>query len=72
VDRGQRDGVLVVGEDIAHLKTECAAREGREGFPHQVLDWKCHFNPPRVSTGSHHHRGRLAGPSRTSTNQIGP
>jgi hypothetical protein len=25
VDRGQRDGVLVVGEDIAHLKTECAA-----------------------------------------------
>jgi hypothetical protein len=46
VDRGQRDGVLVVGEDIAHLKTECAAREGREGFSHQVLDWKCHFNPP--------------------------
>ena len=30
------------------------------------------FNPPRVSTGSHHHRGRPAGPSRTSTNQIGP
>ena len=25
VDHGQRDGVLVVGEDIAHLKTECAA-----------------------------------------------
>ena len=25
VDRGQRDGALVVGEDIAHLKTECAA-----------------------------------------------
>src|SRR6478609_7703353 len=27
---------------------------------------------PHVSTGSHHHRGRLAGPSRTSINRIGP
>jgi hypothetical protein len=25
MDRGQRDGVLVAGEDIPHLKTECAA-----------------------------------------------
>jgi hypothetical protein len=49
VDRGQRDGVLVGGEDIAHLKTVCAACE-LEGPARELQRLRCALSVPGRGT----------------------